>query len=143
MSYTTDMLEGLAQLLHDAGFGLYRADGVYKAGERGIVVGVFPEHPDEIVTIRAQQPTVRDLSPTAGADLRIVRVQILWRTVGNPLNGVKIFDQLEQLIRGRRLDLNGRIVRGGYVSYGDIGADANGRHQFTSNWTLAGFAPRT
>ena len=142
MSYHSDLLENLARFLADNGAGVYRETGIYQPSERGIVFGQIPETPDEVIALRLQDPTTTELSPTAGADLTASRVQIAWRTVGNPLNGYKLFDRLRSLINGKRLGLGGNIVRGRYRSFGEIGPDSNHRVLFSSNWTLAGFEPR-
>lgn len=45
MTYTVDLLDGLARLLHEQGVGIYRTDGPYAAGETAITIAALPPFP--------------------------------------------------------------------------------------------------
>ncbi|WP_244409203.1 minor capsid protein [Streptomyces albofaciens] len=53
MSYTVDLLDGLARLLDTAGVGTYRPDGVYAAGETAITIAATPPVPDRVICLSA------------------------------------------------------------------------------------------
>lgn len=142
MDYHAGLLAGIAELLGDAGIGVYRATGVYKPDERGIVVSVMPEDPTEVMSVSIYDPTFTALSPSARADLAQTGIQIRWRTVGNPLIGYELFDRMRALLDRKRLELGDTVARGRLKSFGYVGTDSNQRHLFTSNWVLSGFAPR-
>ncbi len=59
MSYTVDLLDGLARLLDTAGVGTYRPDGVYAAGETAITIAATPPCP----TGSSACPRTRSRSP--------------------------------------------------------------------------------
>ena len=143
MTFHSALLEDVAAWLAANGIGVYRETGIYQGSERGIVALAFPESPAEIISISVYEPEYTALSPTAAADLVSTRLQIRWRTVGDPREGVKVFDRLHALIDRKRIELGDRIVRGKYRSYMALGQDANNRWLFTSNWSLSAFASRT
>ncbi|MGI6878836.1 hypothetical protein [Microbacterium sp. gxy059] len=136
MSHHAQMLHGLAQHIADAELGIYRPDGVYQPDERGIVISAFPETPEEVISVALYQPAYTPFSPTASRRLTVSHIQIRWRTLGDPLNGIDMFDALSHLIDEQLLNLGPIIARGRYRSFSPIGQDKNHRTAFTSNWTL-------
>lgn len=51
MSYEKDFLIGIAQMIADNGIAVYKSNGVYGAGETGIVFGGWPQAPDRCLTL--------------------------------------------------------------------------------------------
>jgi hypothetical protein len=51
VSFTADLLDGLAQMLADAGVGVWRPTGAYAAAERAIVIGAMPPEPDAVIVL--------------------------------------------------------------------------------------------
>jgi len=136
MSHHSALITGLMGWLAANDFGVYRESGVYAAAERGIVTGVMPETPAEVVSATLYLPEYTRLTPTAGQRLTGSSVQIKYRLVGHPLAGVEFFDSLSALIDGRTLTLGTLRAAGEYLSYaplGQVGADA---WMFTTNWRL-------
>lgn len=140
-SHHATLLAGLAEWLAANGFGVYRENGMYAADERGIVLAAFPETPNELLSVGLYQPEYTRFSPTSPRRLTATGVQIRWRLAGDPLDGVRLFDRLSQLIDRRALVLGGITARGLYRSYGTVGQDANRRWLHTSNWKLTALEP--
>lgn len=60
MSYVKDLLTGVAQLLNDAGVGVYKATGAYASTDRAIVFGDYPQQPNQCLVLN-YTPAVLDV----------------------------------------------------------------------------------
>lgn len=91
MGFTDDLLTGLALDLDSAGIGVYHLDGAaYTADQTGIVLGYFPDQPDNIISLTAYGV---DDSPTLSDDT--IGVQVKTRRAGaHPRPGMNLADQV-------------------------------------------------
>lgn len=141
MSWTTDLLDGLAQWLDDAGLGTYRADGsAYQAGETAIVVGTLPPVPDRLIVLTLYAATrPRGLADTA------VSVQVRTRgPAGDSRAAADVLDPVHEALDGARdLTLGGvRVVQILHSSGpAPIGLDANNRAELTDNFLIQAERP--
>lgn len=137
MSYTTDVLEGMAHDLDAAGAGVYRGpDGVFAPGEevRAIVFSVMPDSPSEAIVL-----TRYDDAPGILA-INEVLVQIRCRVGLNPFDGEDLVDRIRDTFHNRTYVTYGaarfnRIVQ---ESFGPLGPDDNGRFEYSQNFKLTG-----
>ena len=74
MSADTDLLDGLAQALHDAGVAIWRTDAPYAAGETAIVLGGMPQSPHRAVALALYGPS--DDHPDQAYGIRRVQVRV-------------------------------------------------------------------
>jgi hypothetical protein len=133
VSYTTDLVDGTAALLADAGLGVYRPAGpAYTTTETGIVIGSMPDAPDRVICLTpypvedtgmAEATTGMQIRMRAGVDPR----QVLAMADG-------VFDLLDNRSHFRfgavLVDLAWR------QSEAQLGADAQGRLEIASNYYL-------
>ncbi len=99
MSVTSDLLEGIAWQLHNAGIGVYRPDGVYQAGDVGIVLKVVPVSPDRVIVLNSYTPGNSD---DPDQPLGTVAVQFRHRGRPNkPLDTDDTKDAVFTLIQGQ------------------------------------------
>ncbi|MFI9066290.1 minor capsid protein [Streptomyces sp. NPDC053429] len=131
MTYTVDLLDGLARLLHSAGVGIYRPDGVYAAGETAITIAALPPVPDRVICLAAypvtDSPVLTDT--TTG-------IQARTRAGVDPREVDALDDQVHEVLHG-----SGPHRFGGVpvqlvfrVSAAPIGADSAGRWERTANY---------
>lgn len=130
MSYTTDLTEGLADLLVDGALATYRPDGPYAAGETGVYLGVMPPEPDRAIAINAYPVEDNEHSDA------ITGVQFRLRAGRDVRQVDALADGLFSLLHNRQ----GYWVRGIYValtwrqSQAWIGQDTQGRMEITANY---------
>lgn len=72
MTFTKNLLTGLALDLVAGGIGVYRATGKYEPSETGIVIGYFPDQPSNIIALT---PYGVDAS-AAGDDIQGVQARV-------------------------------------------------------------------
>ncbi|MFD9859757.1 MULTISPECIES: minor capsid protein [Streptomyces] len=131
MTYTVDLLDGLARLLHDAGLGTYRTDGPYVAGETAITVSALPPAPDRCICLSAypvaDSPVLTDT--TTG-------IQVRTRAGADPREVDALDDQVHELLHASGPHRFGAVpVQLVYrVSAAPIGADSSGRWERTANY---------
>lgn len=140
MSWTTDLLAGLAQHIADAGLGTYRPTGAYTAGETAIVVGTVPPVPDRVIVLTPyNNARPRGLADTA------VSVQVRVRgPAGDSRSAATLLDPVHELLDGARdLTLGGvRVVQILHSSGpAPIGLDANNRPELTDNFVVQAERP--
>ncbi|WP_030847356.1 minor capsid protein [Streptomyces griseus] len=130
MTYTVDLLEGLAALMADEGLGVYRPDAPIRPGETPIILGAMPEEPARVYVLTPYP--VEDTDTTDA----ITAVQIRYRA-GPDLREVwGLADGALRLLHERR----SYRLRSVYValswreSAGLMGQDTHGRHELTSNF---------
>ncbi|MEV7441042.1 minor capsid protein [Streptomyces sp. NPDC091204] len=131
MTYTVDLLDGLARLLHSAGVGIYRPDGVYAAGETAITIAALPPAPDRVICLAAypvtDSPVLTDT--TTG-------IQVRTRAGADPREVDALDDQVHEVLHGSGPHRFGAVpVQLVFrVSAAPIGADASGRWERSANF---------
>lgn len=141
MSFTGDLLDGLAQLLATGGAGTYRADGTaYLPSETAIVLGGMPQTPDRVIVL-SDYPVTDDPSLSDS----VVGLQVRTRGGADP-HDVKavagaVFDQLH----GRTAFQAGvvRVVQALRQSGTPLGQDDNRRWEHSENYYLTVHRPST
>ncbi|WP_432111164.1 minor capsid protein [Streptomyces sp. YPW6] len=130
MTYTVDLLEGLAELMAAEGLGVYRPDDPIGPGETPIVLGPMPEEPARVYGLTPYP--VEDTDTTDA----ITAVQIRYRA-GPDLREVwGLADDAFRVLHERRT----YRLRDVYValswreSAGLMGQDTHGRQELTSNF---------
>ncbi|RLU85885.1 hypothetical protein CTZ27_26320 [Streptomyces griseocarneus] len=131
MSYTVDLLDGLARLLHEQGVGIYRPEGAYAPGETAITIAATPPAPDRVICLTAypvtDSPVLTDT--TTG-------VQVRTRAGADPREADTLDDLVFSVLQSAGPYLFGTvpvqlITR---ISAAPIGADSSGRMERTSNY---------
>ncbi|MFF0744214.1 minor capsid protein [Streptomyces sp. NPDC004111] len=131
MTYTVDLLDGLARLLHSAGVGIYRPDGLYAPGETAITIAALPPSPDRCICLSAYP--VADSSVLTDTT---TGVQARTRAGADPREVDALDDQVHGVLHASGPHLFGAVpVQLVFrVSAAAIGADASGRWERTSNY---------
>ncbi|MFI0739344.1 minor capsid protein [Streptomyces sp. NPDC021100] len=131
MSYTADLLDGLARLLAAAGVGTYRPDGVYAAGETAITIASLPPAPNRCICLSAypvaDSPVLTDV--TTG-------VQVRTRGGADPREADALDDWVLDVLHGAGPLLLGaaRVQLITRTSGAPIGADSSGRMERASTY---------
>ncbi|WP_371677912.1 minor capsid protein [Streptomyces sp. NBC_01276] len=131
MTYTVDLLDGLARLLHEQGVGIYRTDGPYAAGETAITIAALPPVPDRVICLAAypvtDSPVLTDT--TTG-------VQARTRAGVDPREVDALDDQVHEVLHGSGPHLLGsvRAQLVFRVSAAPIGSDSAGRWERSANF---------
>lgn len=138
VSYTPDLLDGLAALIADQGIAVYRPDGVYTTGETGITVAVMPDSPDRIVALTAYP--VEDTHLTDA----ITGVQVRVRASRDPREADQLADELFALLHGREHFTAGGVYVGlcWRNSQAPLGQDQLGRMELAANYYLRTTRPQ-
>ena len=138
MSFTGDLLNGLAQVLADGGAGTYRPAGAYAASETAIVFGAMPQTPDRAIVLATY--TVTD---DASLSDSVIGVQVRCRGGANPHDvddvAGAVFDQLH----GRTAYEAGtvHVVQSLHQSGAPLGRDENNRWERSENYYLTVHRP--
>ncbi|MFD7072314.1 minor capsid protein [Streptomyces sp. NPDC059913] len=133
MTYTVDLLDGLARLLAAAGLGVYRPDGAYVAGETAITIASLPPAPERVICLSAypvtDSPVLTDT--TTG-------VQVRTRAGPDPREVDALDDQVHELLHGSGPHRFGAVpVQLVFrVSAAPIGTDASGRWERSANYQV-------
>lgn len=140
MSWTSDLLDGLAAHLDGAGLGVWRPTGVYQPDDIAIVVGTTPPVPDRVICLAAYGLT----RPGGLATVRVM-VQIRVRgPVGDSRSADAVGDPVcEALDDVRDLVLGGIPVSQILHASGPaaISVDANSRPERTDNHQITAERP--
>lgn len=138
MSYTTDVLEGMAADLDAAGAGVYRGpDGEFTRGAdedvRAIVFSDMPEFPDEAIVLTRFGDFPEDLA------VNEVHIQVRSR-VRTALEGEELVDLVRDIFHDRVYVQYGvaRFNRIKQDTFGPLGKDRNGRFEYSQNFALTG-----
>ena len=131
MSYTADLLDGLARLIHDAGLGTYRPDGVYAPGETAIAIAAAPPAPDRAIILAAYPVT-----ESAALTDTTTGVQVRTRAGADPRDVDRLDDAVFELLHGAGPFTFGsaRVQLLYRASGAPIGADSAGRMERSSNY---------
>ncbi|MFF2014003.1 minor capsid protein [Streptomyces sp. NPDC058195] len=131
MSYTTELVEGLAELLAELGLGRYGPpDEPYPATGTAIVLGVMPAAPDRVICL-----TPYVIEDTGGTDA-ITAVQVRMRAGRDPRDVYAVADAVYAALHGReRVTLRSVPVALMWrQSETSLGLDANGRMEISANY---------
>lgn len=99
MSFTTDLLTGIAQQLHDAGIGTYRPDTPYLAGETAVVFKDMPTTPNRVIVLNTYSPGADD-NPHVPVSLIALQVRARGNP-GQPLDPDGLRDAVYNLLHGQ------------------------------------------
>lgn len=131
MSYSTELVEGLAELLDEQGLGTYGPpDEPYPTQGTAIVLGVMPAAPDRVLCL-----TPYSVEDTGSTDA-ITAVQVRMRADRDPRDAYGLADAVHGVLHGRE----GFHLRGVPValmwrqSETQLGLDANGRMEISANY---------
>lgn len=140
MSFTNDLLAGVAEALAAAGLGVWRPDGPkYQATETGIATESVPQSPDRVIVLSDYQVWDDETYADSTAGL-----QVRTRVPGTDARSVKdlddaIYDRLEGL---HDVTLGGvRVQNVHRISGTPLGQDSNGRPERVSNYHIDLYRP--
>lgn len=141
MSFTRDLLVGLAQMLDDHGAGTWRPTGAYQPGDlTPIVYGSVPASPDRVITLRAYDV---DHDPTLSDSVQGLQVRTR-SPRADPLamddDADAVFDVLHGLDHVE-LSTGVLIVLGERRSSTPMGRDKNEREERSDNYYLTVHRP--
>ncbi|MFE7017557.1 minor capsid protein [Streptomyces sp. NPDC057651] len=133
MSFLVDLVDGLARLLDAQAVGVYRPDGLYADGETAITDTAMPPGPDRAVVL-----TVYADAGSAALTDTTVSVQVRTRAGQDPRDVADLDDAAYTVLHAAGpLNVGGIPVNLIYrTSTASLGADANGRHERTSNYSV-------
>jgi hypothetical protein len=132
MSWTTDLLTGVAEHLGAAGAGTWRPDGTgYASGETAIVLAVSPPEPDRLIVLTEYGPLDAD-----GIGDVVMGLQVRTRGTTDPRVVMAIRDAVHEALDGlAHVDLSGvKVSQIFHQSGTPIGQDGNDRHERTDNY---------
>ena len=142
MSFTKDLLTGLAAYLHSASVGTWKATGAYTSGQTAIVIGALPQTPDRAIAL-AFYP-VED-SPSLSDS--VAGVQVITRWGGeDPTATDDLADGVFDALHGMTavtLSTGVRVVQCLHQSGASLGRDGNGRWERSDNYYLTIHRPST
>lgn len=133
MSFTGDLMAGLAGFLAAQGVGTWRATGAYVAPEVPIVLDVVPATPDQVIVLTPYSAT--DSPEMSDSELSL---QIRVRGTKDPRTAYDLDDRAFEAMQNLpRTVLGGITVVGAWrTSGGYLGVDGNARHERSSNYRL-------
>ena len=140
MSFTGNLLKGVATYLAAGGVGVYQPNGTYPAGtDSAIFLGDMPGSPDRLIVLTAypvdDAPALSDST---------VGLQVRTRGVPSSAGSVDTLDDavFDRLHGVHGLTVGGvRIVQAHRRSGASMGIDGNRRHGRTSNYYLTVHRP--
>ncbi|MFE7116667.1 minor capsid protein [Streptomyces sp. NPDC057654] len=135
MSFTVDLLDGLARLLDAAGVGTYRPNGLYAEGETAITIAATPPAPDRVICLSAYP--VEDSAVLTDCTTGI---QVRTRAGPDPREVDRLDDSVFDVLHGSGPHTWGaaRVQLIYRSSAAPIGADSAGRAERTSNYYCRG-----
>lgn len=140
MSWTSDLLTGLAEHLAAQGVGTFNPTGVYASGQTGIYYAVMPPG-DETDPGWDRAIVLTDYDPNGGNNSGDVapRVQVRCRGLRNdPLSATTIRDAVYDAIDGLAHVTFGSVEVSGinHISGVPMGIDGNDRHERSDNYDI-------
>jgi hypothetical protein len=139
VSFTGDLLDGLAQLLADGGAGTYRSDGtVYLSSETAIVLEAMPQTPDRAIVL-SDYPVTDDASLSDS----VIGVQVRCRGGADPHDVKAIAGSVFDQLHGRTAYQAGtvRVVQSLHQSGAPLGRDDSNRWERSENYYLTVHRP--
>jgi len=140
VSWTSDLLVGIAEHLHAEGVGTWNPTGVYTAGQTGIYIAVMP--PGSTTNSSWDKAIVlTDYDPSGGNSSGDVtpRVQVRCRGLRNdPLSAIDIASSVRDALDGLASVTFGQVVVSqiNHSSGVPLGIDGNQRHERSDNYDI-------
>jgi len=140
VSFTGDLLNGLAQVLADGGAGTYRAAGAYAAGETAIVFGAMPQTPDRAIVL-----TTYTVTDDASLSDSVIGLQVRCRGGADPHDVEDVAGTVFGLLHGRTALQAGtvHVVQALHQSGAPLGRDDSNRWERSENYYLTVHRPST
>jgi hypothetical protein len=139
VSFTGDLLNGLAQLLADGGAGTYRSDGTaYLPSETAIAFAAMPQTPDRAIVL-ATYTVTDDASLSDSA----IGVQVRCRGGVDPHDVEAVAAAVFDLLHGATAYQAGavRVVQSLHQSGAPLGRDDSNRWERSENYYLTVHRP--
>lgn len=137
MSFTRDLLTGVAERLHAEGAAAWKPTTPYVATDTAIVLKGMPAKPDRCVVL-----TAYDVDSPYGEHV-VQGVQVRCRGTTHPLDVDDLADAVRDALHGlTHVELHGIAV--GSVrrsSHASLGPDTNGRYETSSNFYVLAARP--
>lgn len=139
MSWTTDLLTGIAAHLAAEGVASWNPDGLYTAGQVGVFIAVMPPGPadgsgDRCIVLTDYDPR----GGTSGGDTT-PRLQVDCRGARNdPFSVITLKDAVRKALEGLDCVVFGEVTVSGinHLSGTPMGIDANQRHERSDNYEI-------
>lgn len=141
MSFTGNLLNGMAQLLATGGAGTYRSDGTaYLPGETAIVLGAMPQTPDRAIVL-SDYPVTDDPSLSDS----VIGLQVRTRGGTDPHDVKAIAGAVFDLLHGATAYQAGtvHVVQSLRQGGGPLGRDDSNRWEHSENYYLTVHRPST
>jgi hypothetical protein len=137
-AFLVDLVDGLARLLDEQDVATYRPTGIYTSGETAITDTVMPDSPDRAIVLTAydsaDDPALTDCT---------VALQVRTRASTDPRTVATLDEDVFTALHGLTDQQFGtaavRLIR--RENTAPMGADAVGRHERTSNYTIRAQRP--
>lgn len=137
MSFDTDLVKGLGQLLHAEAVGTWSASTALAEGVTGVVAGAMPQQPSKLIALTlypvADDPALSDST---------IGCQFMFRGDGNTTTvadmAEAVFNVLHGLTHmvvgspGSQVHINQMYRK----SFADLGPDQNGRYERSENYWI-------
>lgn len=139
MSWTSDLLTGIAERLAAAGVGTWTPSGTYTSGQTGIFIAVMPPGPADGSGDRCIVLT--DYDPDGGNSSGDVapRVQVRCRgTRNDPFSAIDLASDVRDVLDGLASVTFGQVVVSqiNHASGTPLGIDGNDRHERSDNYDV-------
>lgn len=138
MTFLVDLVDGLARLLDTEHVATYRPTGIYTSTETAITDTAMPDRPDRAVVLTAydtaDDPRLTDCT---------VFVQVRTRAGTDPRDVAALDEDVFRVLHGLRDRRYGtaRLALMKRENSAPMGADATGRYERTSNYTVRAQRP--
>lgn len=140
MTFLPDIVDGIARLLAAQSVGTYRPTGIYTSSETAITDTAMPDSPDRAIVL-----TAYDTADAADLTDCTVFLQVRTRASTDPRQVADLDEAVFGVLHGLRDQQFGtaavRLIK--RENTAPLGADATGRHERTSNYTLRAQRPAT
>jgi hypothetical protein len=137
-AFLVDLVDGIASLLDEQGVAKYRPTGIYTSSETGITDTVMPDGPDRAIVL-----TAYDSADDPGLTDCTVFLQVRTRAGTDPRTAAALDEDVFTVLHGLTDQQFGtaaaRLIR--RENTAPMGADAVGRHERTSNYTIRAQRP--
>ncbi|WP_026923292.1 minor capsid protein [Glycomyces arizonensis] len=138
MSWTSDLLVGIAETLAAAGVGVWRPDGLYTTDEVGVFIAYMPPGgatgPDRCIVLTDYDPaggnSAGDVTP---------RVQVRCRGARNdPVSAIDLASDARDALDGLAFVTFGQVTVSqiNHINGTPMGVDGNGRHERSDNYDI-------
>lgn len=130
--YSSRLMTGLGQLLHDEGLGVFSTAGTYPAEGWGVFIGLMPDKPDKMIAMMTYPVEDTDLTSV------VTGVQFRLRGLRDPREVENMSDAVYDLLHNREhYRVNGIPVNLSWRQSGAwMGQDPNQRIERVENFYL-------